>query len=210
MNLNQIYYKQYENISQQRFFTKCGEIFYSFHVVAKSTAEPRNSNYLLVANSSTPLNRAFFVRSLRTPKESAVKFDCIFPTYEITKSKIGFCKFLSMVACSGKGFALCCVPQVAVFEPVTRYRPKASKLQAVTSSEFLVELSAMIYLFNAIKRADFNNTALNIHTFPKSIIRVQADSLEQAKRLLSRDYFAINTGRISSQSHQTLTGVIYA
>ncbi len=68
----------------------------------------------------------------------------------------------------------------------------------------------MIYLFNAIKRTDFNNTALNIHTFPKSIIRVQAESLEQAKHLLSRDYFAVNTGQISTKSNRTFEGVIYA
>ena len=164
-----------------------------------------------MANSSTPLNRAFFVRSLRTPEESAVNFDCIFSN-EINQSKNGSVSFLSMVACSGKGFALCCVPCVAVFEPVTRYRPKASKLQAVTSSDLHMELSAMIYLFNAIKRTDFNNTALNIHTFPKSIIRVQADSLEQAKGLLSRDYFAVNTGQISTKSDRTLEikGGVYA
>ena len=170
---------------------------YADNVVAKSTTEPRNSNDLLVANSSTPSNRAFFVRGLRTSNENTA----------LKNQERGS---LSMVACSGKGFALCCVPQVAVFEPVTRYRPKASKLQAVTSSKFLVELSAMIYLFNAIKRTDFNNTALNIRTFPKSIIRVQAESLEQAKRLLSRDYFAVNTGQISTKSNRTFEGVIYA
>ena len=62
----------------------------------------------------------------------------------------------------------------------------------------------MIYLFNAIKRTDFNNTELNIHTFPKSIIRVQAESLEQAKGLLSRDYFVINTGRINLRATKNL------
>ncbi|PVX32645.1 Ash family protein [Pasteurella langaaensis DSM 22999] len=181
MNLNQIYYKECENISQQKFFTKCGEIFYSFHAVAKSTAEPGNSNYLHTANSSTPLNRAFFVRSLRTPKESAVKFDYIFPTYEITKSKIGFCKFLSMVACSGKGFALCCVPYVAVFQPVTRYHPKPGNFSVVTSSKFHTELSAMIYLFKAVNRSDLRNTAKHYSAFPKYTVRINADTLAQAR-----------------------------
>ena len=52
-----------------------------------------------------------------------------------------------MVACNGKGFALCCIPVIAVFEPVTRYRPKASKLQAVALQKSSLELLAMFYKF---------------------------------------------------------------
>ncbi|MDP8098539.1 ash family protein [Pasteurella atlantica] len=51
--------------------------------------ERRNSNLLSVANSSTPFNRAFFVRSIRTPKENN-RLNLVFI-------------FLSMVACNGKG-----------------------------------------------------------------------------------------------------------
>ncbi|MFU2112840.1 ash family protein, partial [Glaesserella parasuis] len=78
---------------------------YALAVVAKSITEPQNSNDLSVANS-TP-QACFFIRSTRTPKERLER--------------------LSMVACNGKGFALCCVPLIAVSEPVTRYRPNPQK-----------------------------------------------------------------------------------
>ncbi|WP_237052390.1 hypothetical protein [Mannheimia granulomatis] len=67
-----------------------------------------------MANKSTPLNRAIFVCSTRTPKEN-------------NKLKFELVEFLSMVACNGKGFALCYVPLVVVFQPVTRYRPNPGK-----------------------------------------------------------------------------------
>ncbi|MDY4505711.1 MAG: ash family protein [[Actinobacillus] rossii] len=181
MKLTNTEYSTLLNIFHDVFIEKTPKAIYSCAVVAKSTAERQNSNYLHTANSSTPLNRAFFVRSLRTPKESAVKFDSISSTYEINQSKFGLIKFLSMVACNGKGFALCCVPYVAVSDPVTRYRPKASELQAVTSSKFHTELLAMIYLFKAVNRSDLRNTAKHYSAFPKYTVRINADTLAQAR-----------------------------
>lgn len=40
-------------------FTKCGHFWHDLTVSAKSLTEPENSNYLLMANSGTPFNRAF-------------------------------------------------------------------------------------------------------------------------------------------------------
>lgn len=40
-------------------FTSLANKVYAILALAKSKAERQNSNYLLVANSSTPLNRAF-------------------------------------------------------------------------------------------------------------------------------------------------------
>ena len=132
------------------------------------------------------------MRNIRTPKEFA-DFVFIHQIYE----------FLSMVACSGKGSSFA-VFQLSQFCRPLHVTAKACKLSAVALKCLQLELLAMIYLFNAIKRTDFNNTELNIHTFPKSIIRVQAESLEQAKGLLSRDYFVINTGKIYPQTDRTL------
>lgn len=179
MKLTNAEYSTLLNIFHNDFIEKTPKAIYSCAVVAKSTAERQNSNNLLVANNSAPC--AFFIRGLHTPKENAVKFDCISSTYEMTRSKFGLIKFLSMVACNGKGFALCCVPQVAVSDPVTRYRPKASELQAVTSNYILVELSAMIYLFKAVNRSDLRNTAKHYSAFPKYTVRINADTLAQAR-----------------------------
>ncbi|MFQ1049420.1 hypothetical protein ACIRXL_04885 [Avibacterium paragallinarum] len=53
---------------------------------------------------------------------------------------------LSMVTCYGKGFALCCVPVIAVCQPVTRYRPSLTTF-AVTSQNLFTGVTAMIYKF---------------------------------------------------------------
>ncbi|WP_410683922.1 host cell division inhibitor Icd-like protein [Avibacterium paragallinarum] len=85
-----------------------------------------------------------------------------------------------MVACYGKGFALCRVPCIAVSEPVTRYRPKASKLQAVTSKIINIGVTAMLYLFKAVSRSDLRNTKKHFSLFPRYTVRINADSIKQA------------------------------
>lgn len=179
MKLTNAEYSTLLNIFHNDFIEKTPKAIYSCAVVAKSTAEPENSNNLLMANNSAPC--AFFIRGLHTPKESAVKFDSISSTYEINQCKFALWKFLSMVACNGKGFALCCVPLVAVSQPVTRYRPKPENFSVVTSSKLLMELSAMIYLFKAVNRSDLRNTAKHYSAFPKYTVRINADTLAQAR-----------------------------
>ncbi|AZI13299.1 ash family protein [Avibacterium paragallinarum] len=118
--------------NRHHLLTSAGNLSYFITALLKS-AEPRNSNDISVADKYTPLNACFFMRSTNTPQERP----------ELHESP----ERLSMVACYGKGFALCCVPLIAVFEPVTRYRPKASKLQAVTSKYLFSGVTAMIYKF---------------------------------------------------------------
>ncbi|AGO15787.1 hypothetical protein K756_02725 [Glaesserella parasuis ZJ0906] len=142
-----------ENISLYKMLSE----IYPAHVVAKSTTEPENSNDLLMANS-TP-RACFFIRSTRTPKERLER--------------------LSMVACNGKGFALCCVPLVAVSQPVTRYRPNPEKFSG-SLHKSLMELSAMIYKFLCLNRTK--------HTYNQETLYIQADSEEQARLQLSADY----------------------
>ncbi|WP_439295251.1 host cell division inhibitor Icd-like protein [Lonepinella sp. BR2882] len=218
MKLNHSHNNKDENNSQYIFLTKCGEICDSFHALAKSSAEPRNSNVLLMANDSTPIyNRAFFVRSIRTPKikvcpnldtpeeSNQTNFGLVSTlSNEVNKLNFELVTFLSMVACNGKGFALCCVPLVAVFEPVTRYRPKASKLKAVAFIKFLLmDLTAMFtYIFIAIKRTDLTNQ------FHK--IRIQAESEQQARKLLAKTYILFFAGRINPTHKRSHMGVSYA
>lgn len=93
-NINKV-----ENIS----FLKSENSIYATHAVAKTTAEPENSNNLDKANSSTPLNRAFFVRSTRTPKERLEALRGSECPNELGMPKFGHTQILSMVACNGKG-----------------------------------------------------------------------------------------------------------
>lgn len=97
---------------------------------AKSEAEPRNSNYEeTLANISTPLNyRAFFVRSIRTPKER----------YNLARS--------SMVACSGKGSPFAVFQSSQFSSPLHAIAQTLESL-AIASKILTLELSAMIYKF---------------------------------------------------------------
>lgn len=166
--------------------TKCGHFCDSFHAVAKSTAEPENSNDLQLANSSTPFNRAFFVRSTRTPKERLAR--------------------LSMVACNGKGSPFA-VFQLSQFLSPLHVTAQTLRSLAVALQVLQLELLAMIYLFQGVHRQDLGNTRLNIHTFPRYRLRIEADSLEQAEKIARPNFcLLINYGQIST----TNTGGHYA
>lgn len=81
----------------------------------------------------------------------------------------------SMVACSGKGSALCCFPVMTVFEPVTRYRQQASKLQAVTSNQIFTGVTQMYQFIFALMRTPKHSLK----------IRILADNEHQARARFS-------------------------
>ncbi|MDO9933993.1 host cell division inhibitor Icd-like protein [Glaesserella parasuis] len=145
-----------ENISLYKMLSE----IYSAHVVAKSTTERGNSNDLYLANNSTPFNRAFFVRSIRTPKENASSV------------------ILSMVGRIGQRLTVGYFPGMVVFHPDTFYR-QAWKL-AVVPEIINLELSKMIYKFLCLNRTK--------HTYNQETLYIQADSEEQARLQLSADY----------------------
>ena len=118
----------------------------------KTTAEPRNSNKLSVAQS-TP-KACFFMRKLHTPKERPER--------------------LSMVACNGKGSALCCVPLIAVFEPVTRYR-QSLETKAVTLKNLFSGVTQMYQFIFALMRTPKQSLK----------IRILADNEHQARARFS-------------------------
>ena len=71
MNIIYVNYKQCENNYNKFHFTKCSQICDYVYALAKSKVSRGKLNYLSQANDSTPQNRAFFVRNIRTPKEYA-------------------------------------------------------------------------------------------------------------------------------------------
>ncbi|OOF42844.1 hypothetical protein BKK51_12395 [Rodentibacter trehalosifermentans] len=148
----------------------------------KTTAEPQNSNYLSLAHS-TP-QACFFMRGLHTPKERL-------ESLELQER-------LSMVACNGKGFALCCVPVIAVSEPVTRYRPKPQNFQAVTLEKSFTGVTQMYqFIFAAIRRTDLTNHIQKI--------RINADSEQQARAILAREFVLILAGKINLKNDRTFS-----
>lgn len=84
-----------------------------------------------------------------------------------------------MVAFNGKGSALCCVPIVAVFEPVERYR-QALESKAIAPKNSQLEQIAMIYKFLCLNRTK--------QTYNQETIYIEADSEENARFQLTADY----------------------
>ncbi|OOF82828.1 hypothetical protein BKG92_05480 [Rodentibacter ratti] len=151
----------------------------------KTTAEPENSNDKSTAHS-TP-QACFFMRGLHTPKERL-------ESLELQER-------LSMVACNGKGFALCCVPLIAVSQPVTRYRPKPENFQAVTLKSIINGVTQMYqFIFAAIRRTDLTNHIQKI--------RINADSEQQARAILAREFVLILAGKINLKNDRTFSGLL--
>lgn len=183
MNLNHVNYKQYENNYNKFHFTKCGQICDYIHALAKSKASRGKLNYLTLANDSTPQNRAFFVRNIRTPKEYA---DFVLHINPI---------ILSMVE-RNKPSMTGCLPKLAVFHLVTFYRPTVESL-AVVPENITLELTQMYqFIFAAIRRTDLSNHLQKI--------RITADSERNARAKLAREFVLVLTGRINLRATKTL------
>ena len=178
MNLNHVNYKQYENNYNTFHFTKCGQICDYVHALAKSKVSREKLN-LYKANDSTPFNRAFFVRNIRTPQEFA---DFVFNLNPI---------ILSMVERNGPSLTGC-LPCMAVSHPVTFYRPTVRSL-AVDSENLYKESTQMYqFIFAAIRRTDLTNHIQKI--------RITADIEQAARAQFARDFVLVLTGKINLQN----------
>ena len=140
-------------------------------------------NYLHMANDSTPQNRAFFVRNIRTPKEYA---DFVLHINPI---------ILSMVE-RNKPSMTGCLPKLAVFHLVTFYRPTVESLAVVPENKHM-ELTQMYqFIFAAIRRTDLSNHLQKI--------RITTDSERNARAKLAREFVLVLTGRINLRVTKTL------
>lgn len=149
-----------KHLSNDHFFA------YPLPTVAKSTAG-RGNPELSKAKNNTP-QACFFIRSTCTPKE-----------------RLNFNKMAcsSMVACSGQGIALDCLPLIAVFPPRYTLSPYTVESVADSSSEFIKGLSAMklfAYSFLCVNRS--------ADTYQEEVVRIIADSEQNARFQLTADY----------------------
>ena len=156
--------------------------------LAKSRASRGKLN-LSMANSSTPvLTRAFFVRSIYAPILNNLSFDRLF----------------SMVARNGQPLAVGCFPLIAVFHPVTCYRPTVTSL-AVVLENLSMDTAEMIYKFLCVNRTHphFNLCIQTIH----------ANTEESARLSLNADFrHLVTVAKINPKFNRTLAmkGGIYA
>ena len=144
----------------------------------KTIASREKLNIKLLANDSTPFNRAFFVRNIRTPKE--------FADFVLSNLKIH-----SMVERNGPSLTGC-FPITTVSHPVTHYRPTVRSL-AVDSKNQLLESTQMYqFIFAAIRRTDLSNHLQKI--------RITADTEQAARTQCARDFVLVLTGKINLQN----------
>ena len=175
MCLNYIQIKEIHN----NHFTKCGQICDYVHVLAKSKTSREKLNHLTLANDSTPFNRAFFVRNIRTPKEYA---DFVFNLNPI---------ILSMVERNGPSLTGC-LPCMAVSHPVTFYRPTVRSLAVVPKNLYKETTQMYQFIFAAIRRTDLTNHIQKI--------RITADTEQAARAQFARDFVLVLTGKINLQN----------
>ena len=190
MNLNHVNYKQHENNYNNFHFTKRSQICDYVHALAKSKVSREKLN-LYKANDSTPFNRAFFVRNIRTPKEYA---DFVFNLNPI---------ILSMVERNGQPLAVGCLPLLAVCHPVTFYRQTVTSLAVVLINQ-IKDTAEMIYKFLCVNRTQAH--------FNLCVISLEFTTEEQARLSLCADYHVVATvARINlknfPQSNRTLAAL---
>lgn len=191
-----------ENISPISKLLKSAILGYYALAVAKSAVEPENSNNQTLADSSTPLNRAFFVRGTRTPKEHLETLrgsECL---YELGMSVFGHTQILSMVACSGKGSPFA-VFQSSQFLSPLHVTAQTLRSLAVAPQNLTLELSAMIYLFKAVSRLDLRKTQKPFTSFPHYTLKVKADSVEQAQAKISRLFAVLSVSVVNNAANIT-------
>ena len=148
---------------------------------SQKTIVSRGKLNLLKAHS-TP-KACFFMCNIRTPKEFAdfVLFNLI---------------ILSMVGRNRQPLAVGCLPLVAVFHPVTSYRPTVESL-AVVSENLLQETTQMYqFIFAAIRRTDLTNHIVKI--------RINADTEQEARKPLAREFVLVLAGRINLRATKNL------
>ena len=178
MNLNHVNYKQHENNYNTFHFTKCSQICDYVHALAKSKASREKLNYLTLANDSTPFNRAFFVRNIRTPQE--------FADFVLSNLKIH-----SMVERDRQSLTGC-LPMLAVSHPVTFYRPTVRSLVVVSENLTLETTQMYQFIFAAIRRTDLTNHIKKI--------RITADIEQAARAQFAHDFVLVLTGKINLQN----------
>ena len=134
---------------------------------------------LYLANDSTPLDRAFFVRDIRTPKEYA---DFVFNLNPI---------ILSMVERNEPSMTGC-LPYVAVFHLVTFYRPTVESLAVDSENQYLESTQMHQFIFALIRA-------------PQIKIRLLADNEQQARSRFTDGDTLLFVGRINQSPKLTPT-----
>ena len=148
---------------------------------SQKTIVSRGKLNLLKAHS-TP-KACFFMRNIRTSQELAdfVLFNLI---------------ILSMVGRNRQPLAVGCLPCMAVFHPVTSYRPTVESLAVVSENLYKETTQMYQFIFAAIRRTDLTNHIVKI--------RINADTEQEARKPLAREFVLVLAGRINLRATKNL------
>ena len=137
----------------------------------KSSASRGKLN-LSMANNSTP-NRAFFVRAIYLSNKNSLISDKLFP----------------MVERNRQPFAVGCFPLIAVFHPVTFYRPTVESLAVVPENLSMETTQMKQFIFAAIRRTDLSNHIQKI--------RINAETERDARAPFACTFILVLAGKIN-------------
>ena len=175
MNLNHKHFNQYEIFFKLFLLEIALQTTVNFGIMnsqsEKVIASRGKLNYLQLANDSTPLDRAFFVRNIRTPKEYA---DFVLHINPI---------ILSMVERNEPSMTGC-LPIVAVFHLVTFYRPTVESLAVDSENQYLESTQMHQFIFALIRA-------------PQIKIRLLADNEQQARSRFTDGDTLLFVGKIN-------------
>ena len=174
MNLIHKYSNQIRNIFNKHLQNPTLQSAVKFGIIfsqSEKVIASRGKLNLYLANDSTPLDRAFFVRDIRTPKEYA---DFVFNLNPI---------ILSMVERNEPSLTGC-LPDMAVFHLVTFYRPTVESLAVDSENQYLESTQMHQFIFALIRA-------------PQIKIRLLADNEQQARSRFTDGDTLLFVGRIN-------------
>ncbi|OOF87803.1 hypothetical protein [Rodentibacter ratti] len=210
MNLNQLNYKQYENNSQ------CKN--QPFGSMPREDSSLRMMRLIQADMEASPsISRAFLTAFSRSG--SILKAICLLPLGKFTLFVFDTCFTLiydlSCVRhCKTRAINNQAPDVVATHsEALTNNLTKDKTMADPNNTLYTAQGVSKIYLFLGVSRQDLANTRLNLKTFPRSRIAIQAHSEQSARAKLAKNWLLLQSWSFKNLSEVDRTfikGVIYA
>lgn len=207
MNLNHLYYKQYENISQYK-----NQPFGSMPREANSL---RIIRFIHVAKALSPSFFACSSNCWRNSSVSLIWYCCDLFSFlvdiVITPNYYGIqCNYIITVITITNKASVVLEP---LKKPLTNNLTKDKTMANPHNTSYTAQGASKIYLFLGIRRRDLADTGLNLNTFPRSRIAIQADSEQSARAKLAKNWLLLQSWQFKNfvEIDRTfIKGVIYA
>ncbi|MDG2914728.1 hypothetical protein P7M47_01865 [Bisgaard Taxon 10/6] len=207
MNLNHLYYKQYENISQYKN--------QPFGSMPRDDNSLRKIRFIQVANVVSP---SIFACSSNCWRNSSVSliwycgdlFSCLPIDMVRTVNYYLLHGNYHNKKAQKKQTPKSISPLLSV---LTNNLTKDKTMANPNNTSYTAQGASKIYLFLGIRRQDLADTGLNLNTFPRSRIAIQADSEQSARAKLAKNWLLLQSWQFKNfvEIDRTfIKGVVYA